>query len=84
MTTLDTTLRTQIGENATNGIYEVFVNHQDYFTYYELGTSPTPNFNQKMFAVVWNNEVENLCLTEPKAWVEFKSICEEEGVEFVN
>lgn len=63
------------------GIFEVFVNHQDYFTYYGLGTSPSPNMNQKMYAVVWNNSVENLCLNERKAFAELKSISEEEGVD---
>lgn len=80
MTTLDQAIRTQIGETAKNGIYEVFVNHQDYFTYYGLGISPSPYMNQKMYAVVWDNSVENLCLSEGKAWAELKSIAKEEGV----
>lgn len=78
---LETAIRNQIGENAKNGIFEVFVNHQDYYTYYGLGTSPSPNMNQKMYAVVWDNSVENLCLNERKAWAELKSIAEEEGVD---
>ncbi len=78
---LESEIRNQIGENAKNGIFEVFVNHQDYFTYYGLGTSPSPNMNQKMYAVVWDNSVENLCLNERKAWAELKSIAEEEGVD---
>lgn len=77
---MEAKIKTQIGENAKNGIYEVFVNHQDYYDYYDLGTSPTPNMNQKMFAVVWDGEVENLCLEERRAWSELKSIAEEEGI----
>lgn len=77
---MDEKLALQLGVNPKNGIYEVFVNHQDYFSYYGLGTSPSPNFNQKMFAVVWDGDVQNLCLSERKAWAELKSIAEEEGV----
>ncbi len=77
---MEAKIKNQIGENAKNGIYEVFVNHQDYFTYYGLGTSPSPNMNQKMYAVVWDGEVENLCLEERRAWAELKSIAEDEGV----
>ena len=78
---MENQIKSQIGENAKNGIYEVFVNHQDYFTYYGLGTSPTPNVNQKMYAVLWNGNVENLSLLERRAWAEFKQIAEDEGVE---
>lgn len=80
MKTLDQNIRTQIGENAKNSIYEVFVNHQEYYTYYGLGVSPSPYMNQKMYAVVWDNCVENLCLSEGKAWAELKRIAKEEGV----
>ena len=71
----------QVGENAKNGIYEVFVNHQDYFDYFGLGESKTPNMMQKMYAVVWNGQVEHISLEERRAWAEFKGIAEEEGVE---
>lgn len=81
MDTLDQSIRTQIGENAKNGIFEVFVNQQDYYTYFGLGTAPSPNMNQKMYAVVWDNNVENICLTERKAWAELRAIAEEEGVD---
>lgn len=81
MTTLDQSIRIQIGENAKNGIFEVFANHQQYYTYFGLGTSPSPNMNQKMYAVVWDNCVENICLNESQAWAKLKSIAEEEGVD---
>lgn len=77
---IETSIRTQIGENAKNGIYEVFINHQDYYSYYGLGISPTPTLNQKMFQVIWDNSFEILCLDERRAWSEFKAIAEEEGV----
>lgn len=78
---METKIKQQIGENPKNGIYEVFVNHQDYYTYFGLGTSSSPNMNQKMYAVIWDGEAEKICLEESRAWAEFKSIAEEEGVE---
>lgn len=73
-------IKNQIGENAKNGIYEVFVRHQDYYNYFNIGTSSTPNINQKMYAVVWDGEVEILCLEKRRAWAELKTIAEDEGV----
>jgi len=78
---METYIRTQIGEIAKNGIYEVFVNHQDYYTYFGLGVAPSPKMMQKMYVVVWDNNIENLCLNERRAWAEFKQIAEDEGVE---
>ena len=78
---MESQIRMQIGENAKNGIYEVFIKQQDYYTYFELGVAPSPNMNQKMFAVIWDNSIENICLEERRAYAELKSIAEEEGIE---
>jgi len=83
MENLTEKINLQIGSNPSNGIYEVFVTHQDYCDYFELGVSSSPNMNQKMYAVVWNGEVSNLCLSKPKAWAEFKQIAEDEGIELI-
>lgn len=77
---MEAKIKSQIAANPKNGIYEVFINQQDYYTYFGLGTAPSPNMNQKMFAVIWDCEVENICLEENRAWAELKSIAEEEGV----
>lgn len=77
---MEAKIKMQIGENATNGIYEVFVNEQDYCTYFGLGASPNPKMNKKVYAVVWDGEVEHISLQERRAWAELKSIAEEEGV----
>lgn len=79
-TTLESQIQLQIGASPKTGIYEVFVSHQNYYDYYELGVSPSPNMNQKMFAVIWEGSMENLCLEEKRAWAELHSIAKEEGV----
>jgi hypothetical protein len=77
---MEAQIKQQIGENAKNGIYEVFVNNQVYNDYMGLGPAQSPNFNTKMYAVIWDGEIPNICLTEARAWAELISIAKEEGV----
>jgi len=77
---MEQSIRLQIGENATNGVYGVFVNHQDYYDAMLLGESKNPNQNQKMYAVVWENSIEHVSLEERRAFAELLTIAEDEGV----